>query len=264
MGEEDVMLQWNKGALSAGLCLIMLACIGGWATVNGTNPAESVYMEKKQEDLSEHVNMLRVLADLTKGSRLHTQVMLQGNFPADEEAWKSERERWYEAAAIHVPLQTVQERGREVYRASYRMLGLTADVLLFHERTGLGYYVITVKGQEEGGLRQAAGEVERLESALYDAGYVSSWNATVQTEVDADRLEAWKRVEAAVKEWGQAVPLDRYEDARTISVSFDTDYMGDGVMLSGKRANLQVAVHENTDLHKTRISFGTPLIAGEY
>lgn len=257
--------KWNMTVLSAVLFLLLIASIGAYGNGNLLNKQSSV-PQRSQQELVERVNILRVLTDLTGGGTLKVRIQLHGSFVSLSAAdWELERKSWGEAARFDVPLKAVSERGREVYRTDYTTAGAQVAGLLFREADeGRAYYTITLSGSMTNGLRQVSALAEHIQSALIKADHSVEWNATVQSEVSIGRDEAWRAVEKAVSELGQAVPLDRYEDDHTISVSYETDYMGEGVEMKGRNANLQAAIYEDVKQGTVRISYGTPLISGEY
>lgn len=247
---------------AAGLVLLALcgaiALIGSsdqwqWTGSNGTDV---------NIDLVKRVNMLWVLAELAGSNNSRTTVFIQGNYAADGSKEK-EIKQWQKDAGITVQLIRKQEQGKEAYRGTFVSDSIKAAVLWFQEDDGRAYYTISIQGSAKIGMSQAAAEGERIMKML-PVQYRAEWTATVQTLTSHSLKDSFERAERALQEWGKAEPLDRYEDERTISVSYQTDYMGAGVQMKQGIANLQLAVHENRDKGETRISFGTPLIAGEY
>lgn len=253
------------------LCLILLALCGA-VKVGMESSFTSAWLTglKKQEevilspDMGKKVNTLWVLADLTGGRHLPTTITVQGSYGSTASLWEKDREAWREATGIASRLLPVMENGREVYRMNYSGTGWTGRVLMFIEQDGKAYYTVTIEGTAEGGREGAIQEAERLYELLKKEGYAVDWNAAVKTETSIPLKEAWSKAEAAIQELGESTPLDRYEDDRTISVSYNVSYLGEGVKMKDSRVNLQVAAHENGETGLTRVTFGTPLIAGEY
>ncbi|MCG7410396.1 YwmB family TATA-box binding protein [Paenibacillus sp. ACRRX] len=259
----------RQGRWIAVLSLTLFAMCGAAASWGGpmlSSAAATVAKadQKQVPSISERVSMLWVLAELSGERKFNTTITVQGSFHTAEENWGKERNEWSLVIKHKEPLAEVTEHGRTVYRSHYGASSWKGDVLLFREKDGRAYYVVTIKGAANGGMKQSVEEADRLRSLLTGGHYENDWNATVQTETSLRRDAAWAKAEQAIKEWGSANPLDIYEDDRTISASYETSYMGEGVAMKDGHANLQVAVQENGSTGITRISFGTPLISGEY
>lgn len=249
---------------SAAIGLVVLALCGALLAVwNGAEWRLASSQEKEPVDMMKRVKMLWVLAELSGERQFNTVVAVHGSFIAEVDT-DDEVNRWRIAVGMREALAPVQERGREVYRGSYATSSYIADMLLFQEADERIYYTVKIQGSAKGGMLATAQEGERLIYALAGNNFKPDWNATVRTVTAASLQQSFDKAENALREWGQAEPLDRYEDERTISVSYETDYMGQGVQMKRGHANLQLAVHENREKGETRISFGTPLIAGEY
>ncbi|MEV5026315.1 YwmB family TATA-box binding protein [Paenibacillus sp. LPE1-1-1.1] len=63
----------------------------------------------------------------------------------------------------------------------------------------------------------------------------------------------------------EAKSVDRYEDAGTISETYYTRLLRMSVAVeNGKSANLQVALHKETNSENTELTIGIPVITGEY
>lgn len=252
------------------LCLILLSLCGaikvgmessftaGWLqSTKAQDLAPAVDMDKK-------VNTLWVLADLIGGRHLPTTITVQGSFGTTAAHFEQAREEWKKTIQVNASFKAVTEHGREVFRLHYQGLGWESRVLMFFEQDGKAYYTVTIEGASDGGRKGAIEEAERLYMMLKEAEYAVDWNAAVRAEAALDLKEAWSKAEQAIQEMGEALPLDRYEDDRTISVSYHVSYMGQGVKMKDSTVNLQVAAHENGETGLTKVTFGTPLIAGEY
>ncbi|WP_171056184.1 YwmB family TATA-box binding protein [Paenibacillus sinopodophylli] len=62
-----------------------------------------------------------------------------------------------------------------------------------------------------------------------------------------------------------AKAVDRYEDTGTISETLYTPMLHSVIAVeNGKSANLQVALHKDTDTDNTELTIGIPVITGEY
>nr|WP_206765823.1 YwmB family TATA-box binding protein [Paenibacillus dendritiformis] len=247
------------------LGLLLLALCGAVAVAWGSDawkPAPSPIAPERLE-VAKRMQMLWVLAELSGDRQFSSTITVQGNFSA-KGGLPAEAERWRREAGIAAALEPSRERGREVYRGTYNTAPYQGDVLLFQENDGQVYYTVKLSAEAKGGMARSAEEAERLLRRLGEAEIGADWNATVRTATGASLSDGFAAAERALAEWGTAVPLDRYEDDRTISVTYETDYMGAGVAMKGRQANLQVAAHEDRERGETRLSFGTPLIAGEY
>lgn len=63
----------------------------------------------------------------------------------------------------------------------------------------------------------------------------------------------------------EADRIDLYEDDGTISETLNTERLHGSIQAGdGKNANLQIAVHQETDNGKVSLIIGTPLISGDY
>lgn len=258
------MLKHNRVGVTIILCIVLFACIGGAYHWNDKQLQKLVDIEQTAALISKEVNKLRALIDLSGGTYLDTRVVLQGNLSVSGMQWEQERRKWMKATGIDVSLQAVQERGRQVYKANYKLTGGDVHLIYFEEEDHRSYYVITVTGQEEAGMKHAIAEMTQLYLSLAKAGYTPKWNAALKTRVYMDRIQTWDKVQSVLTELGQADALDYYEDDRSISVSYTTSYMKNEMVMQGKNVNLQAAVHENEEKGFTQITFGSPLIDGEY
>lgn len=248
----------------AAVGLVLLALCGAIALIGSSDRWQLTRSQESVEklDLVKRVNMLWVLAELVGSKEFQTTVLIQGNYAADGSKEKN-LEQWKKDAGITAHLIRKEEQGKEAYRGIYISDSIEAAILWFQEENGRVYYTISIQGSARTGMTQSAAEGEQLMKKL-SSHYGAEWTATVQTVASQSLKDSFERAERSLREWGQAEPLDRYEDERTISVSYQTDYMGSGVQMKHGNANLQLAVHENRYKGETRISFGTPLIAGEY
>lgn len=258
------MLNKNRLGITVTLCIVLLACTGTAFYWNDKRVQEYEAVQQAAISISGEVNKLRALIDRSGGKQYDTRIVLQGSIPISDKQWELERKRWLQTAEVQVTLQAVQERGRQVFRVSYKLIGGDVNILFFEEENDRSYYVITASGQEEGGMKQVTEEIKRLYLALANAGYKPEWNAALKTRIQADRTQAWGKVESALSELGEADALDYYEDERSISVSYTTSYMDNELMMQGQVVNLQAAVHENEEQGFTQVTFGSPLINGEY
>lgn len=59
--------------------------------------------------------------------------------------------------------------------------------------------------------------------------------------------------------------VDRYEDGGTISETFFTRMLHSAIFVeNGKSANIQIALHKETNSNNTELTIGIPVISGEY
>ncbi|KRE48811.1 YwmB family TATA-box binding protein [Paenibacillus sp. Soil522] len=59
--------------------------------------------------------------------------------------------------------------------------------------------------------------------------------------------------------------IDRYEDGGTISETFFTRMLRSAIIVeNGKSANIQIALHKETNSNNTELTIGIPVISGEY
>lgn len=245
--------------------LLLLALCGAVAVAWNSDAWKSKpsAIAAETSEVAKRLQMLWVLAELSGERKFGSTITVQGSFLAESDL-PAEAERWQREAGIANAPKPRQERGREVYRGTYNTAPYQGDVLLFQEDDGRIYYTVTLSAEAKGSMARSAEEAERLLRQLGQAKIGADWNATVRTATGSSLIDGFVAAEKALAEWGTAVPLDRYEDERTISVTYETDYMGAGVAMKGRQANLQVAAHEDRERGETRLSFGTPLIAGEY
>lgn len=265
MNMEAVTVRLVRRTKTPVIGLLLLALCGAVAAAwssDAWKPAPSAIAPASSE-VAKRLQMLWVLAELSGERKFSSAITVQGSFLA-EEGLAAEVDRWRREAGIMSTLDPRQERGRKVYRGTYNTAPYQGDVLLFQENDGRIYYTVKLSAEAKGGMARTAEEAERLLRQLGEAKIGADWNATVRAATGASLTDGFAAAEKALAEWGTAVPLDRYEDDRTISVTYETDYMGAGVAMKGRQANLQVAAHEDRERGETRLSFGTPLIAGEY
>ncbi|UHA76065.1 YwmB family TATA-box binding protein [Paenibacillus sp. 481] len=255
----------SKTAAIAGLIGLAL-CGASVAVLNEVGSSQQTRNHERKElqlDIVKRVKMLSVLAELSGQHHLRSSIMIHGSFKAEVDEAVSIA-NWKQVVGIRERLTPRMERGRQVYRGQYVTSAWKGDILLYQDGEARIYYTIKLSGQAKGGVSESAVEGERLLQAMSSYPYFPEWSATVQTISKSNAVESFAIAEKALHEWGVVKPLDRYSDKRTISVSYESDYMGQGVQMNNSNANLQVAVHEDQEAGETRVSFGTPLIAGEF
>lgn len=260
----DEMIYFIRCLGAAGGGLVLFALCGTLALV-GNSDRWNAFADKGQAvtiELVKRVNMLGVLAQLSGARDFRTTVLIQGNYLAKLNK-EEELEQWQQNIGTIIEWKRNYEQGKETYRSSYKAHSIKVDILWFQENANRTYYTISIQGSAKGGMVQASTEGERIMTKL-NKHHGPKWAATVQA-VSNDSLQTnFAKAEQSLKEWGKIKLVDRYEDERTLSATYQTDYLGQGVPMKQGNVNFQLAIHENKDKGETRISFGTPLIAGEY
>nr|WP_225445742.1 YwmB family TATA-box binding protein [Paenibacillus arenosi] len=189
---------------------------------------------------------------------------MQGSYLIKAEDWKQEALKWKESIQVATPFVAREERGQEVLRANDQGSNWKREILVFAEQDGRLYFTIHLTGVELNGKEHIVDEGEHLHKALQANNHSVLWNSEIRTKAVGTLDSMWGKMHRKMQLLGHAKPIDNYEDIRTRSVSYETDYMGEGIKMKSGVANLQMAVHELAGEGITRLTLGTPLIAGEY
>lgn len=124
--------------------------------------------------------------------------------------------------------------------------------------------VIMVLLDRKGGsgltLAELQGSAGAMAAAL--AGVSPDPQMSIKTHGYADSAEAGERIERLA----QGKEVDRYDDGGTTSsVTLRSSILRASQPLGhGQTANMQIAVHENTEQDKAEITVGIPLLTGEF
>lgn len=212
----------------------------------------------KVEELTTQVNRLALLAQANGGNDFKANITLQGSYGSDSVHHKNELIQWQQATKLTVNMPCRQEGKKRIcqYGTPYMTVIWLQDAI-----KGI-YYTISLQASSKSEFLQAVQTARQLLFNLADH-YKATWGATIQTTTMEPLCKAFAKAERSLKKWGQTIPLDRYEDKHTISVSYQTNYMDVGVNIKQHIANLQLAVHENKHKNRTQITLGTPLITME-
>jgi hypothetical protein len=152
--------------------------------------------------------------------------------------------------------------------------GLQTSLILLGMENGTTYLMLKL---EAGPDSAAAYSTERilerrgqLNETLSSVGIAADWNVMVQGEMLGEQTDELAKGEIAqllkseISEEMVFKQLEKYEDARTISLSLYTPMFRKSVRSGDHLLNLQAAAHKDTDTAKWRITIGTPLITIEY
>ncbi|TVX87052.1 YwmB family TATA-box binding protein [Paenibacillus agilis] len=217
-----------------------------------------------QLSITERVNKLWELAQYSGGAGFETKMIMQGNYLITAADWKQEAMKWKESIRVRTPFVAREERGMEVLRSTFQGPNWEREILVFAEQDGRLYFTIHLTGVELSGKDHIVAEGENMHKALQANNFSVQWNSEIRTKVVGTLDGVWDRMAQKMQLLGRVKPLDHYEDNGTRSVSYETDYMGEGIKMKSGVANLQMAVHELRAEGITRLTVGTPLIAGEY
>ncbi|WP_028593990.1 YwmB family TATA-box binding protein [Paenibacillus assamensis] len=261
---------WNLG-VSGGVIVLLVAIMIILGIKDGVlfgNETRQIVSNEAghalQLSVTERVNKLWDLAQHSDGSNYETKLIMQGSYLIPAEDWKQEALKWKESIHVATPFVAREERGQEVLRANDQGSNWKREILVFAEQDGRLYFTIHLTGVELKGKEYIVDEGENLLKALQANNLSVLWNSEIRTKAVGTLDSIWGQMHRKMQLLGHAKAIDHYEDNRTRSVSYETDYMGEGIKMKSGVANLQMAVHELAGEGIARLTLGAPLIAGEY
>ncbi|MEK3882035.1 hypothetical protein [Paenibacillus sp. PL2-23] len=125
--------------------------------------------------------------------------------------------------------------------------------------------VLLVGLDRKGGGGLTLSELDRWATAISEK--VAAVSPTVVPSIKTHGYTADRDVLQQLKRLAQAKEIDRYEDGGTSSVTMKsstlrlTQAMGPG---QGHDANMQLALHANTEREEAELTIGIPLLTGEF
>ncbi|MDR0266929.1 YwmB family TATA-box binding protein [Paenibacillus sp.] len=101
---------------------------------------------------------------------------------------------------------------------------------------------------------------------MRDAGIDAEWNASLQGNVNDNvhAADTMNRIEGDLIHRLDAVQKETYEDATTVSNAYQVPSFASRVKSGGDWLSMQVAVHEDDQNGKNRVTIGLPMITIEY
>ncbi|MBE9913445.1 hypothetical protein G8C92_05220 [Paenibacillus donghaensis] len=164
------------------------------------------------------------------------------------------------------PVQALTEHGH----VTYRVIDEKNDInirLNWQEISRNHSYVVM---QLEAGNPQQWDNLSDLQEQygkkMRDAGIKAEWNASLQGMVNdsASVVDTMNRIEGNLIDTLKATPQDTYEDATTVSNSYQVPSLTSRVRSGGDWLSMQVAVHEDSLSGSNRVTIGLPVITIEY
>ncbi|MCR8846021.1 YwmB family TATA-box binding protein [Paenibacillus sp. SC116] len=256
----------------SGGVIVLLALITVLIAIKDSAPLSNVSSQRESNEaghvvqlsITERVNKLWELAQHSGGESFETKIIMQGSYLINTKDWKQEALKWKESIRVTTPFVAKEERGMEVLRSTFQGANWKREILVFAEQDGRLYFTVHLTGVELNGKDHIVAEGENIHKALQANNFSVLWNSEIRTKSVGTLDSMWGQMQQKMQLLGRVKPLDHYEDNGTRSVSYETDYMGDGIKMKSGVANLQMAVHELPAEGITRLTVGTPLIAGEY
>ncbi|MFF2481757.1 YwmB family TATA-box binding protein [Paenibacillus sp. NPDC058071] len=244
------------------LAALLILLIGGyWAASGKGKPASGITPDKAAVSADQHD--LRALWEWTdglyKGGAARAEWSIRWDAAGNEatverllEALKPELE---EAPQNLIYIDQVRSAIKEL--PSYGGI-LTADALPSGKERRLVVLFRTTSGS--GANRDKLLElIERMEDALrqLEADYRIGMTSRGLTEYNSASEKLAQRAGAS--------KVDRYDDGGTVSTTYYTEKLYVSVEAGkGKKANLQAAVHRDSETGQLRLIAGVPLITGDY
>lgn len=168
-------------------------------------------------------------------------------------------------------------QGHRVYSATGAVEGILSKLTV--TPVDDGYYVmLRMEGLSKGALAFMKEQQTIYAESLFDEGVAIQWNAALQGITDMDMKGNKEEVDAAAptlqdtlrlleKEANSGTSLrlvEDYEDADTLSRTYEAPEMPIFVISGGRKVSLQAAVHRIASKDVQELSLGSPLLTVEY
>ncbi|MWV44639.1 hypothetical protein GRF59_13470 [Paenibacillus sp. HJL G12] len=221
------------------------------------------------------------IAEAKEASELQTLLDL-GNQMVDQPqrvvvkwqgTWESNGDKDAEAAAKKLseslelpPVNELTENGHITYRAIDDKNAVNVRFNWQEISPDQSYIIIQLEAGSPEEWSRLTHLQEEYGKKMRDAGIDTAWNASLQgsTSGNADAGDTMNRIEDSLKHKLDAVQMETYTDATTVSNAYQVPALTSRVRSGGTWLNMQVAVHEDDMSGKNRVTIGLPMITIEY
>lgn len=160
----------------------------------------------------------------------------------------------------------VEENGHTTYRVIGEKNAVNVR-LNWQEISGdQSYVIIQLEAQNPHQWSRLAEMQAEFGEKMRHAGIDAEWNVALQGHVD-DRTKAadtMDRIEGRLTDLLDAVPKETYNDATTVSNAYQVPSLTSRIRSGDTWLSMQVAVHEDDEIGKNRVTIGLPVITIEY
>lgn len=160
--------------------------------------------------------------------------------------------------------QILQEQGKEIYRAVSDQPNDKLQLTVYKEEDHMIGFVVEMAGEGQDGYRKVADRLRKQTERLRRHRIPYRWNATVQGYARNGGTADYDAITARIAKRVKMKEMERYTDETTVSATYFAPEIDVGIESGGKTVNLQIAVHDDREKDKSRISIGIPLITIEY
>ncbi|MDR9855906.1 YwmB family TATA-box binding protein [Paenibacillus sp. VCA1] len=213
-------------------------------------------------------NELRTLLDLGHrmvGEPERVVIKWQGTWEGSAEQTEAAAQKL--SRSLQLPSVTeVKENGHTTYRVIGQKDTVPVRFNWQEMPGGQSYVIIQLEASTPGQWSLLSDLQAEFGNKMREAGIDAKWNAALQGNVD-DRLKAaetMERIEGKLTDCLDAVPKETYNDATTVSNAYQVPSLMSRVRSGDTWLNMQVAVHEDDESGKNRVTIGLPVITIEY
>lgn len=158
----------------------------------------------------------------------------------------------------------LEEQGKEIYRAVSDQANDKLQLTVYKEEDHKIGFVVELAGEGRDGYRKVADRLRKQAELLRRHRIPYRWNATVQGYARIGGAAEYEAIAASLAKRVKMKEMERYTDETTVSATYFAPEIDAGIDSGGKTVNLQIAVHDDREKGKSRISIGIPLITIEY
>ena len=161
-----------------------------------------------------------------------------------------------------------EEGGEHVsYRASTRSHGYTTHMFWSELGEGHSYVIVTLETADLLNAPDLQAAANEAGMELQESGITADWNTSLQgaSKEQGDSQQAMLFIEKNMKmQLKGLAEKESYEDATTVSHSYDSSALLRSVSSGNHNVAIQTAIHQDVNTGSSRITIGLPLITIEY
>ena len=162
-----------------------------------------------------------------------------------------------------------REDGAEhlTYRSKANQAGFLTRMFWSELEEGHSYVIVTLETTDALNAPGLLAAAEETGSKLQVEGITAEWNTSLQgiAKEQGDPQQAILLTEKNMNQRLQNLELqERYEDATTVSQSYDTSTLLHSIKSGDHKIAIQTAIHQDINKGGNRITIGLPVITIEY
>lgn len=161
---------------------------------------------------------------------------------------------------------TSQLQGNEVFQAEGKLSEVSVQLNWAISKGGHSYVRVMLVGEAARNTKEMTSLKERIQKQMEEAGIANTWNASIQgyASTSTDVQATMTGVEESAAQMLSLRMVEKYEDVRTLSRSYEAPSLGTFVQSGNTSIHMQIAVHEDSVKKSSRITIGFPVITIEY